>query len=735
MAQKFTVPISIKQLSSAGSDGLTVFVDGDTNPRLKIEAGGRLTWGPGSSAGDINLYRDSASVLATDDVFKAVSGIVTLTTNGEPSVALPNGAIAIDTTNNAFYFRSNNAWSQVTGGGGGGGATLIVSDTEPVGPTEGTLWFESDTGSLFVYFDSTWIEIGGGGGSGVEAYINAKGDLLVGTAQGQLTSVPVGQDGYFLKANSSACAGVEWASIPTINSLDDIGDVIASTPSDGEFLKYVSASSAWVPAAIPTINSLDDVGDVSLSTVEGGDFLVYNSSASVWVNETLHFITVSDTMPTDEVVEGNLWYDSVELELYIYNSGSWVQVTDSTLPDLGMLNDVLITDPVSGNILVYNGTEWENQQLNVTLGTNTTGNYVANISGGTGIFVTHTPGEGSSASIAIGQDVSTSSSVTFANVTSNITGNVIGDLTGNASTASALETARTISLGGDLSGSASFNGSSDVTITATVQPNSVALGTDTTGNYMTDVVAGTGLTVVHTQGEGSSATVSLNATLDDLSNVSASAPTLNDVLKWNGSIWTSASVSAGGSNVTVSDTPPASPQGGDLWFESDSARTYIYYDSSWIEVGALAPSAIVSDTAPSSPEAGQLWFNSLNGGTYIYYDSVWTEVGAVPVNALLNTINAKGDLLVGSADNTVSRLGVGTDGYFLKANSSASAGIEWASIPTINALDDVGDVNVTSATSGQYLQWNGTNWVAATVSTDFMTSTKNAALIVMDIGA
>lgn len=44
---------------------------------------------------------------------------------------------------------------------------------------------------------------------------------------------------------------------------------------------------------------------------------------------------------------------------------------------------------------------------------------------------------------------------------------------------------------------------------ATIQPNSVALGTDTTGNYVGDVVAGTGITVTHTPGEGSSPTIAL----------------------------------------------------------------------------------------------------------------------------------------------------------------------------------------------------------------------------------
>lgn len=63
----------------------------------------------------------------------------------------------------------------------------------------------------------------------------------------------------------------------------------------------------------------------------------------------------------------------------------------------------------------------------------------------------------------------------------------IGDLEGNADTASALQTARTITLGGDLTGSVSFDGSANVTLNATVAANSVALGTDTTGNYVASV--------------------------------------------------------------------------------------------------------------------------------------------------------------------------------------------------------------------------------------------------------
>lgn len=72
---------------------------------------------------------------------------------------------------------------------------------------------------------------------------------------------------------------------------------------------------------------------------------------------------------------------------------------------------------------------------------------------------------------------------------------ITGSLSGNASTASKLATARTITLGGDLTGNVSFDGSGDVTLTAAVAANSVALGTDTTGDYVASLVAGTGISV------------------------------------------------------------------------------------------------------------------------------------------------------------------------------------------------------------------------------------------------
>lgn len=76
------------------------------------------------------------------------------------------------------------------------------------------------------------------------------------------------------------------------------------------------------------------------------------------------------------------------------------------------------------------------------------------------------------------------------------------DVAKNVLSATKLTTPRNITISGEVAGSVSFDGSTDVNISTTIQPNSVALGTDTTGNYVNSVVAGAGITVAGVVGEG-----------------------------------------------------------------------------------------------------------------------------------------------------------------------------------------------------------------------------------------
>ena len=114
MAQKFKTGISVDELASVSSQAIGVRVDGDSEARVKIDAGGKITWSSGSATGDVNLYRSAVNTLKTDDVLDAsTAGVVNLITDDEPTATAADGTIAIDTTNNKFYFRSNSEWQEI----------------------------------------------------------------------------------------------------------------------------------------------------------------------------------------------------------------------------------------------------------------------------------------------------------------------------------------------------------------------------------------------------------------------------------------------------------------------------------------------------------------------------------------------------------------------------------------------------------------------------------------------
>ena len=84
--------------------------------------------------------------------------------------------------------------------------------------------------------------------------------------------------------------------------------------------------------------------------------------------------------------------------------------------------------------------------------------------------------------------------------------------------------------------------------------------------------------------------------------------------------------------------------------------------------------------------------------TYVWTGSAWDTV-ADPGAVRKSLVTTKGDVIAASAASTPDRLGVGTNGQVLKANSATATGLEWSADLGIPAtlLDAKGDLIAASA--------------------------------------
>lgn len=139
-----------------------------------------------------------------------------------------------------------------------------------------------------------------------------------------------------------------------------------------------------------------------------------------------------------------------------------------------------------------------------------------------------------------------------------------------------------------------------------------------------------------------------------------------------------------------------------------------------VKDGATAIAALGQDIDTS--------MNGLRGGTTGQVlsktsgtDMAFTWVAQDDSNAIQNSIvDAKGDLIAATADNTPARLAVGTNGQILTADSTAATGVKWA----------------TPATSSSGLTFiSKTSWSAAasvTVDNVFTSTYQNYLIVIND---
>lgn len=271
-------------------------------------------------------------------------------------------------------------------------------------------------------------------------------------------------------------------------------------------------------------------------------------------NATIQNLAVAPGSPAI----GQIYYDTVDNKIKVWTGSAWANVGSSQeeIEDYidGLLqagNGISVTYDDAGNALTITntgvlslaGTANEvtvsasagNVTLSLpeTINANTTGNAATatalqtartiSISGdasasasfdGTGnidlvLAIDSNSAVSSLTGTANEVEVSASVGAVTIGLPSTIHVDVTGDLTGNADTATALETARAISVSGPVSGSASFDGTSDITIALTQGSDSVTLGTHTTGDYVASISGTANEIEVSGSGEGAAVTIGL----------------------------------------------------------------------------------------------------------------------------------------------------------------------------------------------------------------------------------
>lgn len=220
---------------------------------------------------------------------------------------------------------------------------------------------------------------------------------------------------------------------------------------------------------------------------DGGITIERGTSTNVTLlwNETTDKWTVGSETFVAGTFEGNLTGDVTG------NASTATKLATARSIGISLSGDVTGSGSAnfdgSGNITI-SATNMTVQPNSVALGTDTTGNYMVGVSAGALIDVTHTPSEGSTATIAV--DLTELTDMTDA----------------------AVGTDELVILDGGVQKRKAIN---EISLDLFTKTNSIALGTDTTGNYVAGITAGSGIDISGSAGEGWSPTISIEPDLRD----------------------------------------------------------------------------------------------------------------------------------------------------------------------------------------------------------------------------
>lgn len=244
--------------------------------------------------------------------------------------------------------------------------------------------------------------------------------------------------GDFLRYNGAA-----WINDPVNLATDTIGNYVESlvagngitlSNNSGEGTTptialtsnsiTVGSTSIALGASSTTIAGLTSISSTSFSGELTGNVTGNANTATKW--KTARTITLDGDVSGSVSIDGS---NNVTITTTVADN-SHSHGPSSVLLALGNLTNVTISDPVSGDFLRYNGSNWFNDPVN--LGTDTAGNYVASLTAGNNILITNNSGEGTSPTISVSStpsyDTITANTLTVDSIEIDPTGALTGQV-------------------------------------------------------------------------------------------------------------------------------------------------------------------------------------------------------------------------------------------------------------------------------------------------------------------